>query len=101
MLVAEPSREHGVVSAQAVDSGRVADGTERVENDRDVDELLQQRAPRGWEITERGDEHGRDRQTHAADHALEREPAGTARDHQRLAEPIEPIHGEDDIGGLR
>ena len=58
-------------------------------------------APAGRrEVAERGDEHGDERQADAGDDALERDAPGAAGDHDRLAEPVEPIDREHDVGRL-
>ena len=73
----------------------------RVEDDGDVDELLEDRAPHGRQVAERGDDHRGERQADADDDALERDAAAAARDDDRLAEPVEAIDGENDVGRFR
>ena len=78
-----------------------AQRAQRVEDHRDVDALLQQRAERGREQAERGDHHRRQRHRHARQRALHGDPPGAAGDLHRVGEPVEPVGGEHHVGRLR
>ena len=98
---AEAARERGFLAAEPVRRGRVPQRPQRVQDDGDVDELLEERTPHGRQVAEGGDDHGAERQADADDDALEGDAAAAAGDDERFAEPVETIDGEYDVGGFR
>ena len=100
VLDAEPFGEDGIGAGQP-DFGRDRrQCTERVEDHRDVDCLLEQRTPDRRQQAGRGDAHGGQRHAHAGQHALRRDPPRPAGQHRYLAEPAELIDGQHRVGRL-
>jgi hypothetical protein len=77
-----------------------AQRTQRVEQHGEVDHLLEERTPGGGQVPGCGDAHGHQRQADAHDHALARDAARAAGDDHRIAEAVEPVDGQHDVGRL-
>ena len=101
VLGAEPPGEAGVGGRQP-DLGRRGDeGTQRVQYHRDIDGLLQQRAPhRGQQPGGRG-AHGGQRQAHPGQHALQGDPPGTPGQYRHLAKAADLVDGENRVRRFR
>ena len=98
MLCAEAPRDRGLLRTEPVGSGGVTQGAQRVQDHRDIDELLQERTPDRGQVAKGSHDHRRERQADPDDHALVRDTPAAARDDDGFAEPVEAIDSEDDVG---
>ena len=101
VLLAEALAEVAAAVGGRRPASPAAERPQRVEDDGDVDRLLQQGAGHRRQAPGGGEEHRRERQAHADDHALQGDGARAPRDLHRLGEPAEMVDGEHDVGGLR
>ena len=101
VLRAEATRQESLVGAQSPARARVLERPQRVEDHGDVDDLLQRRAPCRRQVAEGGGDHRDERHADAGQHAFDRDAAGAPGDHDGLAEAVEPVDREHDVGGLR
>ncbi len=89
VLSAEPPGEVRFGGRQPDLRARPAQGAQRVEYHRDVDGLLQQRAPHRGQQPGGRDAHRGQRHAHAGQHALHRDPPGAPGQRGHLAEAAE------------
>ena len=75
--------------------------SQRVQDDGDVDQLLQERALHGRQVSEGRRDHPEDRQADPGRDALESDAARALGDLDPRQQAIEVIDQQDDIGGLR
>ena len=81
-----------------------AQHAQRVQDHRDVDRFLQQRAGHRRQPAERGGQHGKAGQAHPRDDRLQRDPTRAPGDADRLGHPVQPIdrqHHLRRLGGRR
>ena len=90
-----------MVSRPAAGRRASAERTQRVEDRRHVDQLLDQRPHRRPEQAERAADHEREREPHAHDDGLDRDRARPAGDRDRVHEPVQSIRDEHGVGRLR
>ena len=76
----------------------LAQGPERIQNDRDIDDLLKQGAFDNRKVTEGGSHHGSQRQRQTYIDALQRYRPGTLGDLHRLGDPSQIVNEQDGIG---
>ena len=74
---------------------------QRIEDHGNVDQLLKDGGRHRHQPAERRRQHGQHRKSHPDDDALDGDVPGSPRDHDRLADPIEPVGENDHIGGFR
>ena len=74
---------------------------QRVQDDRDVDQLLQQRALHRGQIAEGGGDHAQDPETNPCHDAFEGDAAGSLRDFDTRQKAIQVIDQQHDIRRFR
>lgn len=76
-------------------------GTQGVQDDCNVDDLLHERTPDRREIAKRRQHHADEGQANPCIDALEGDVTGPPGDAQRAEHPVEPIDQQNDVGDLR
>jgi len=83
-----------------VDHLRSPQGPKRIQDDRDIDGLLDERTLDRAQIPERGCHHSGKGHEEPGPYALERDALGIPGDRDCRQKPVEAIDQDDDIGGF-
>ena len=101
MLRAEPATDRGVFRVEPQLLGGAGDDPQRIQDHHDVDALLEERTPRCRQPPGGSNTHREQGEAHADDDALPGDPKRAPRDPERIAQTIEAIHRQHDIGHFR
>src|SRR6476659_129160 len=98
MLRAEPAPDRGVFRVAAQLLRGAGDDPQRIQDHEDADALREERAPRCRQPSGGSNTHREQGEAHADNDTLPGDTKGATRDPERIAEAIEAIDREDDVG---